>query len=180
VAELIDPRNLLDQYKGRSNQEIIDELDKTRLPIEIAIENLSHDFNMGSIVRTANAFNVRKVHIIGVKRWNRRGAMVTDRYMHVDHYSSATEFQDYTRAEHLALYGLENNVESVAVETFSYSFPCCLVFGSEGGGITPELLSFCDTILSITQFGSTRSINVGAAAAIAIYDAVTKLTKNRT
>jgi tRNA G18 (ribose-2'-O)-methylase SpoU len=169
----------LDQYKGHSNEEIVEQLDQTRLPIEIAIENLSHDFNIGSSVRTANAFNARKVHIIGQKRWNRRGAMVTDRYMHVYHYAEAKGFQEYARTEGLAVYAVENNVESSAIETFTYRFPCCLVFGSEGAGISAELLSFCDAVLSITQFGSTRSINVGAAAAIAIYDLVTKLTGTR-
>ncbi|MBP5656360.1 rRNA methyltransferase, partial [Candidatus Saccharibacteria bacterium] len=93
-----DTRNLIDKYKGLSNEEIIADLDKTRIPLEIAIENLAHDFNIGTIVRNANAFNVARVHIIGKRKYNRRGAMVTDKYLHIDHFATVDEFVDDAHA----------------------------------------------------------------------------------
>ncbi len=87
-----DTRNLVDKFKGLPNEEIIAELDKSRISLEIAIENLAHDFNIGTVVRNANAFNVARVHIIGKRKYNRRGAMVTDKYLHIDHFATVEEF----------------------------------------------------------------------------------------
>jgi tRNA G18 (ribose-2'-O)-methylase SpoU len=182
MSDQNDTRNLIDIYKGLPNQDIVADLEKKRLPFEIAIENLTHDFNIGSIVRTANAFNARRVHIIGQRRWNQRGAMVTNRYMNVVHHPELDGFLADTQAQSMQLYAIENNVpdtlsnKKTAIEHFQFQSPAVLVFGSENNGISSELLMTVDEILSITQYGSTRSINVGAAAAIAMYVLVQQLT----
>ena len=164
-----DTRNLIDEYKGKSNEQVFDALSKKRTPLEIAIENVEHDFNIGSIVRTANSFNVSKVHIIGKKKYNRRGAMCTDKYLEIVHHSTVEDFlRSQTGREIVAI---ENNTPK-AKELHSKSFASntTLIFGSENNGITAELLDKAQDVRYIESFGSTRSVNVGAAAAIAMYE----------
>jgi tRNA G18 (ribose-2'-O)-methylase SpoU len=145
------------------------DLDTHRHPVHIAIENLEHDFNIGSIIRTANAFLVAEVHIVGRKRWNRRGAMVTDRYQHIHHHPDPQQFATWARAHDLPLLGIDTGEESTPLETTRLPETCVLVFGQEGSGLSVELAALCSQQVAISQFGSTRSINVGAAAAIAMH-----------
>ncbi|MGZ5366954.1 MAG: TrmH family RNA methyltransferase, partial [Aeromicrobium sp.] len=148
---------------------IVADLDEHRHALHVAIENWQHDFNIGSIVRTANAFAVAEVHIVGNKRWNRRGAMVTDRYQHVRHHATVDEFVDWARREGLAIIGIDNVDDSIAIETASLPKNCVLVFGQEGPGLSDDARKACESTLAIAQFGSTRSMNAGAAAAIAMH-----------
>ncbi|GAB3622705.1 rRNA methyltransferase [Mariniluteicoccus endophyticus] len=164
-----DRRNVEDRFRYWSVEAVVAELDRTRRPLRIAIENWEHDFNIGSIVRTANAFNVSGVHIIGRRRWNRRGAMVTDRYLHVHHHPDADDFLAAMAEQAYAVVGVDNVPGSVPLETATLPERACLVFGSEGPGLTPGLAERCVQVVAITQHGSTRSINAGAAAAITIY-----------
>ncbi|GAB3707839.1 rRNA methyltransferase [Mariniluteicoccus flavus] len=164
-----DRRNVEDRFRYWSVDAIVAELDRTRRPLRIAIQNWEHDFNIGSIVRTANAFNVTGVHIIGRRRWNRRGAMVTDRYLHVHHHPDEEDFLRAMGEQAYAVVGVDNLPGSVPLETAELPERCCLVFGSEGPGLTPELVEGCVRLVAISQHGSTRSINAGAAAAIAMY-----------
>ena len=152
-----------------SNEQVFDELSKKRNSLEIAIENVEHDFNIGSIVRTANSFNVSKVHIIGKKKYNRRGAMCTDKYLEIAHHSTIEDFLKNQGGRELV--AIENNTPR-AQELHSKSFKpnTTLIFGSENTGITPELLAKSHDVRYIESFGSTRSVNVGAAAAIAMYE----------
>lgn len=171
-----DTRNLIDKYKGLSNEEIVADLDKTRVPLEIAIENLAHDFNIGTIVRNANAFNVARVHIIGKRRYNRRGAMVTDKYLHIDHFATVDEFVVDAHLRGMKIVAVDNNrPEAKALSKTKLSKNSILVFGSESDGISQELLDKSDQAFYIEQLGSTRSINVGCASAIAMYEAVRQL-----
>ena len=171
-----DTRNLIDKFKGLPNEEIIAELDKTRIPLEIAIENLSHDFNIGTIVRNANAFNVSRVHIIGKRKYNRRGAMVTDKYLHIDHFATADEFVADAHKRGMNIVAVDNNrPEAKALANTKLKKNSIIVFGSESDGISQELLDKCDQAFYIEQLGSTRSINVGCASAIAMYEAVRRL-----
>lgn len=164
-----DTRNLIDQFKGQTNEQIFDTLEKSRANLEIAIENLEHDFNIGSIIRTANSFNVAKVHIIGKKKYNRRGAMCTDKYLEIVHHSSAAEFLETQKDRELV--AIENNVlRAKPLHDKKFVQNTTLVFGSEGGGISSELLENIKDVRFIESFGSTRSVNVGAAAAIAMYE----------
>ncbi|MEZ5158187.1 MAG: TrmH family RNA methyltransferase [Candidatus Nanopelagicales bacterium] len=160
-----DTRNVEDRFRYWRRDAIIAELDTARHPVHIAIENFQHDFNIGSVVRTANAFNVAAVHIVGRRRWNRRGAMVTDRYQHVEHHSDPTGLLDLG----LPIIGIDNIEGSTAIEGRALPNACVLLFGQEGPGLSPASLDLCQEVLHITQYGSTRSINAGAAAAIAMY-----------
>ena len=164
-----DRRNVTDPYRYWSVDAIVADLDTRRAPLHVAIQNWEHDFNIGSMVRTANAFNVAGVHIIGRRRWNRRGAMVTDRYLHVHHHPDAASLLDWLAAAGVTPVGVDNIPGSVPLEGQALPEHCCLVFGSEGPGLTEELASACERVVAITQHGSTRSLNAGAAAAIAMY-----------
>lgn len=164
-----DRRNVCDRYRYWQLEQIVADLDHTRSELRIAIQNWEHDFNIGSIVRTANAFNVTGVHIVGNRRWNRRGAMVTDRYLHVHHHPSVADFVDLLAAEDYHPIGVDNLPGAVPLETAKLPQRCCLVFGSEGPGLTDEMVTACEGLVAISQYGSTRSINAGAAAAIAMY-----------
>ena len=135
----------------------------------MAIENLQHDFNIGSVVRTANAFLAREVHIVGRRRWNRRGAMVTDRYQHIRHHPDADSFRSWADESGVAILGFDNVDGAQPLETLQLPTQCVLLFGQEGTGLSPQAQAICHGLIAISQFGSTRSINVGAAAAIAMH-----------
>ena len=164
-----DTRNLIEEYKGMTNEQVFNELDKKRNSLEIAIENVEHDFNIGSIVRTANSFNVNKVHIIGKKKYNRRGAMCTDKYLEIVHHANLEDF--IKTQEGRELVAIENNTERAKpLHDKIFVNNTTLIFGSENNGISKELLALSSDVRYIESFGSTRSVNVGAAAAIAMYE----------
>ena len=164
-----DTRNLTDEYKGMSNEQVFDELSKKRTPLEIAIENVEHDFNIGSIVRTANSFNVAKVHIIGKKKYNRRSAMCTDKYLEIVHHPTIDSF--LRTQNNRELIAIENNTpRAKALHDKKFSKDTTLIFGSENNGISDELLEVSADVRFIESFGSTRSVNVGVAAGIAMYE----------
>jgi len=165
-----DTRNVLDEFKGVEHGDIVRRLDERGVSLEIAIENTMRDFNMGSIVRTSNAFGVRTVHVIGRKQWNKRGAMMTDKYLSIEYYASPADFSLAMKQRKKRLYALENNVSSQSIHSVTLAKNAVLLFGQEGPGISPELLAVADEVIHIDQLGSTRSLNVGAAAAIAMYE----------
>jgi tRNA G18 (ribose-2'-O)-methylase SpoU len=164
-----DHRNVVDRYRYWRMEAIVADLDTRRHPLRVAIQNWEHDFNIGSMVRTANAFNVAGVHIIGRRRWNRRGAMVTDRYLHVVHHPDVADFARWLTEHDYTAVGIDNLPGSVPLERTDLPERVCLVFGSEGPGLTEEMVAVCRSLVAITQYGSTRSLNAGAAAAIAMY-----------
>ena len=164
-----DRRNVVDRYRYWRVDAIVADLDERRNPLHVAIENWQHDFNIGSVVRTANAFNVAGVHVVGRRRWNRRGAMVTDRYLHVRHHATLEELAAWAADAGLPLLGVDNLPGAVPIETAALPRACVLLFGQEGPGLSGRARVACATTLSIAQFGSTRSINAGAAAAIAMH-----------
>ena len=169
-----DRRNVADRYRYWAMDAVVADLDTRRHPFHVAIENWGHDFNIGSVVRTANAFNATAFHIVGRRRWNRRGAMVTDRYQHELHHPSVADLVEWARSagsdgDGIPLIGVDNVPGSVPLETFELPRECVLVLGQEGPGLTPEMLAACTVVLHVEQFGSTRSINAGAAAAIAMH-----------
>jgi tRNA G18 (ribose-2'-O)-methylase SpoU len=164
-----DRRNVADRYRYWRHDAIVADLDRRRHPFHVAVENWQHDFNIGSVVRTANAFLAAAVHIVGRRRWNRRGAMVTDRYQHVVHHSTVDDLMSWARQEGLPVIGVDNLPGAVPLETFDLPERCILLFGQEGPGLSETARDRADAVLSIAQFGSTRSINAGAAAAIAMH-----------
>ncbi len=173
-AELLaegDRRNVVDRYRYWTVEAIVADLDTRRHDFHVAIENWRHDFNIGTIVRTANAFLAAEVHIVGNRRWNRRGAMVTDRYQHVRHHPTAADLAAYLH-EHprpVRLLGIDNLPGSEHLETMAVPRRVCFLFGQEGPGLSQSAREVCDGTFSIAQFGSTRSINASAAAAIAMH-----------
>ncbi|HEX3827022.1 MAG TPA: RNA methyltransferase [Sporichthyaceae bacterium] len=164
-----DRRNVVDRYRYWRREAVVADLDAVRHPFHVAIENWQHDFNIGSVVRTANAFLAAEVHIVGRRRWNRRGAMVTDRYQHVRHHADIAELQAWAAVAQLPLLGVDNLPGAVPIETFDLPRRCVLLFGQEGPGLSEPARAVCTRVLSIAQYGSTRSINAGAAAAVAMH-----------
>lgn len=164
-----DRRNVADRYRYWRVEAIVADLDTRRNPLHVAIENWGRDFNIGSIVRTANAFNVAGVHVIGRRRWNRRGAMVTDRYLHVHHHEDIDAFLTWADDAQVPVLGVDNIPGSVPLEGYRLPASCALLFGEEGPGLSPQAQQACEAIVHITQHGSTRSINAGAAAAVAMW-----------
>lgn len=164
-----DRRNVVDRYRYWTVAAIRADLDTRRHPFHVAVENWEHDFNIGSVVRTANAFNAAGVHVVGRRRWNRRGAMVTDAYMHVSHHEDAATLVAWAGSQGLPVLGVDNLPGSVALETYVLPRRCVLLFGQEGPGLSEPARAACEAVLSIAQFGSTRSINAGAAAAVAMH-----------
>jgi tRNA G18 (ribose-2'-O)-methylase SpoU len=164
-----DRRNVEDRYRYWRHDAIVADLDTRRHPLHVAVENWGHDFNIGSVIRTANAFNVAAFHIVGRRRWNRRGAMVTDRYQHEIHHPTVTDLVAWAATERLPLVGIDNLPGSEPIEGYALPPACVFVFGQEGPGLTPQMREACGVVLHITQYGSTRSMNAGAAAAIAMY-----------
>lgn len=169
-----DTRNVLDRYRYWRMDAIVAELDSHRHPYHVAIENWQHDLNIGSIVRTANAFLAARVHIVGNKRWNRRGAMVTDRYQHISQHSTVAELIEWAKTgsstgSKLPIIAIDNVPGCSQLEHYQLPKECILLFGQEGPGLSQEALDAADAVLEITQFGSTRSINASAAAAITMH-----------
>lgn len=173
-----DRRNVGDSFRYLTVEAIRDRLDADRSPLHVAIENWQHDLNIGSIVRSANAFNVAGVHIVGRRDWNRRGAMVTDRYLHVHHHPDLAAFaawardpdrQDGPDGPGLPIIGIDNITGSTPLETAALPRSCVMLFGQEGPGLSDEAVAICDEVLAITQYGSTRSINASAAGAVAMF-----------
>ncbi len=169
-----DSRNVIDRYRYWSVEAIVADLDRSRHPFQVAIENWQHDMNIGSIVRSANAFGAEVVHIIGRRRWNKRGAMVTDRYQTVLQHPDVATFVEWIREHDLPIVAVDNVPGSVRIETYRLPERCVLLFGQEGPGLSPEALAAADVTVEISQFGSTRSINASAAAAIVMHAWVTQ------
>lgn len=169
-----DRRNVEDRYRYWRMEAVREDLRGRSQGFEVAVENLGHDFNIGSIVRTANALGADRVHVVGRRRWNRRGAMVTDRYLEVDHLPDAGALVEDAHTRGLVVVGIDNVEGSQPLEEAELPEDVVLVFGEESGGLSPDMLAGCDRVLHITQHGSTRSMNVGHAAAIAMWAWVTR------
>lgn len=165
-----DRRNVVDAYRYWRVEAIVADLDARRHPFHVAIENWQHDLNIGTVVRNANAFLAAAVHIVGRRRWNRRGAMVTERYQHVVHHESVDDLARWAEREGLPLLGVDNLPGAVALPHADLPRACVLLFGQEGPGLSDQARDHCTAVLSIPQFGSTRSINAGVASGIALYE----------
>ncbi|MEB3071438.1 TrmH family RNA methyltransferase [[Mycobacterium] vasticus] len=169
-----DSRNVVDAYRYWTREAIIADIDSRRHPLHVAIENFGHDANIGSVVRTANAFAVDTVHIVGRRRWNRRGAMVTDRYQRLMHHDDAAGLLDYAARHGLTVVAADNVAGAVRLEQTTLPADSMLVFGAEGPGISEQMRAGADLLVSIAAFGSTRSINVGVAAGIVMHAWITQ------
>ena len=165
-----DRRNVIDAYRYWTREAIVADLDRRRHPFHVAVENWKHDLNIGTVVRNANAFLAAEVHIVGKRRWNRRGAMVTDRYQHVRHHETIEDLVSWAVDAQLPVIGIDILPGAVPLETTVLPERCVLLFGQEGPGLSPAARDACEVVCSITQFGSTRSINAGVASGIAMHE----------
>ncbi len=164
-----DRRNVVDRYRYWRLEAIVADLDSHRHDFHVAIENWKHDLNIGTVVRNANAFLAAAVHIVGRRQWNRRGAMVTDRYQHVRYHQTIEDFAAWAAGAGLDVIGIDNLPGSRPVETVTLPRRCVLLFGQEGPGLSDPARAACDALFSIAQYGSTRSINAGVASGIAMH-----------
>ena len=164
-----DTRNVIDKFKGKPIEEIVRQLDATRNELEIAVENVGRDFNMGTIVRNANAFNVKKVHIIGSRQWNKRGAMKTDAYLHLEYHATPEVFVEAMRTANKVVIAVDIVEGALPLSKTTLPLESVLVFGAEGPGLSAVMLEKANRVVMIEQFGSTRSINVGVASGIVMY-----------
>ena len=173
-----DTRNVVDKYRYWSMEAIVGDLDSKRHSFHVAIENWQHDLNIGSIVRTANAFLAAEVHIIGNRRWNRRGAMVTDRYQHIKHHPTVEDFVTWAATANsgkaLPIIAIDNVPGCKQLESYQIPKSCVLLFGQEGPGLSEAAIQVSKDVVEITQYGSTRSINASAAAAITMHAWITQ------
>jgi putative RNA methyltransferase len=167
-----DTRNVVDKYRGLTVDEIKSDLNKSRHSFHIAVENFQHDFNIGTIARNANAFNAAGIHIIGKKHWNRRGAMKTEAYMNVFHHKTVADFISWAKENGLILIAIDNQKGSKNLQDSELPKKSVLVFGNESDGLSNEMIKACKQMISIEQFGSTRSVNVGVASGILMYEFV--------
>jgi tRNA G18 (ribose-2'-O)-methylase SpoU len=165
-----DRRNVADRYRYWRHDAIVADLDARRHPFHVAVENWQHDRNIGAVVRNANAFLAAEVHIVGRRRWNKRGAMVTDRYQHVRHHPTLEAFAAWAAAEDLPVLGIDNLPGSVPIDGYPLPRRCALLLGQEGPGLSPAARELAQAVLAIRQFGSTRSINAAAASAVAMHE----------
>jgi tRNA G18 (ribose-2'-O)-methylase SpoU len=165
-----DRRNVVDEYRYWSLEAITAELDSRRMPFHVAVENWQHDLNIGTVVRNANAFLAEAVHIVGARRWNKRGAMVTDRYQHVLHHPTVEDLVAWAAERDLPLIGVDLLPGSQPLPEAVLPRRCILIFGQEGPGLSPAVRDACEQVLHIPQYGSTRSINAGVASGIAMYE----------
>ena len=167
-----DTRNVIDKYKGLSVEEIKKDLETSRHNFHIAVENFQHDFNIGTIARNANAFNAAGIHIIGKRHWNRRGAMKTETYMNVLHHKNVQDFVNWAKENNLRIIAIDNQKGAKNLNNTQLSKGSVLVFGNESDGLSEEMVGACEEMIAIEQFGSTRSVNVGVASGILMYEFV--------
>lgn len=165
-----DNRNVIDKYKNWTVSAIKKDLVNNSFGYHVAIENYQHDFNIGSIVRNANAFNASGVHIVGKRHWNRRGAMSTEKYLELYNHKDINDLVAFAKDNNLAIIGVDNIKNSVNLSSFTLPRNCLLVFGQEGPGLSITMQQYCQNIVAIEQFGSTRSVNVGVASGIIMYE----------
>lgn len=173
-----DSRNVVDKYKMWTEDAIVADLDLSRSSLHVAVENWEKDLNLGTITRSANAFNVSGFHIVGEKKWNRRGAMATYRYVRVHHHDNIFDLLEYCHDNGLVLIGIDNCEGSIPIEDQVLPRNAMLLFGNEGVGLTQDAQKNCDAIYEITMFGSTRSLNSSVAAGIAMYHWKNKTTSD--
>ncbi len=164
-----DRRNVVDRYRYWRVEAVVADLDARRHEFHVAIENWCHDLNIGTVVRNANAFLAREVHIVGARRWNRRGAMVTDRYQHVRHHPTIEELVAWAGGQRLPLVAIDNLPGARPLESTPLPRRCIRLLGQEGPGLSEPARQAAAMVLSIAQYGSTRSINAGVASGIAMH-----------
>jgi tRNA G18 (ribose-2'-O)-methylase SpoU len=168
-----DHRNVIDVYKYWTVEAIKGNLDTKRHNFSVLISNQFKDFNIGTVIRNANAFLAREVIVFGRRQYDRRGAVGTYLYENL----KFVKFVEELDLKDCCVIGFDTGDDAVPVETFQWPKDkhVVMVFGQEDVGLVPELRNLCEKILYIKQYGSVRSLNVGCASSIAMYDYCTKV-----
>ena len=167
-----DKRNIIDFYRDWKLEDIKIDLDRKCFPYSVLMEQWQGDFNIGGLVRNANAFAAKEVFYIGKKKWDRRGAVGTHHYTAVK-YLDSYDCISSLKKEYI-LIGIDNVEGSVPMESFNWPDNSLMIFGEESFGITKDVLAMCDKIVGITQFGSVRSLNAAVASGITMFDYTNK------
>lgn len=165
-------RNVVDEYKTLTNEEICAEIAKKTLPFAILMEHWEQDFNISTLLRSANAIGAREVFFTGRRKWDRRGAVGVQNYTRLRFLASDDEL--WALGERYTPVALEKTEDAVALPTFIWPENPLIVVGSESLGIRPEVLNWCKYKIQIPQRGSVRCMNAAVASGIAMYDFVTK------
>lgn len=170
-------RNVTDHFKNKSDEEIKAELQATANPFAVCFEHWTGDFNMGSGIRNANAFNAKEVFYVGDKKWDRRSAVGVYNYTPVQWLPTMEEFEKLKTR--YTIVGVDNVPGSISMKYYKWRPNTLLVFGEEGSGLTSGMQSLCKDIVHIDMFGSVRSFNCGVASGIVMHDVVRKLEEGR-
>lgn len=170
----LDTRNVRDVYKYWTEDAIRADLRKNHHNFSVLISNQFNDFNIGSVIRNANAFCARRVIIHGRRQYDRRGTVGTHLYTEMQH----VQFAEVINLTDSVLIGFDNIQDAVPLEKFEWpQGHVIMAFGQEQAGLSAEVLAMCEKVVYISQYGSVRSLNVGCASAIAMYDYCNKMVK---
>jgi len=165
--------NVDDRFTGWSVDLIKRDIKSTSHPFSVLMENFVGDFNIGSVLRSANGLNAKEMFYYGNRHWDRRGSVGTHHYTDMIHLREKEEILNLKKT--YTFVGLENNVpESSSLYDFVWPDNPLIVIGEEGCGITPDTLRMCDRFVYIPMFGSVRSFNAAVAGSIAMNDFVQK------
>jgi tRNA G18 (ribose-2'-O)-methylase SpoU len=175
LPETNKPRNVIDRFSAWTTELIKDELNKTSFNYSVLFENIIGDFNFGTLIRNSNAFNTKSVYYIGNRKFDRRSTVGTYLYQTLIHLPERDALLELKKK--YTFVGIDCVPGSVSMESFSWPENTLMIFGEEGRGVTPETLLLCDHVVHITQYGSVRSLNVGTASGIAMYDWIGKTQK---
>jgi tRNA G18 (ribose-2'-O)-methylase SpoU len=172
-----DTRNIIDYYHYWNNEAILTDLDTKRHNFSILCSNIGYDFNLSSVVRNSNAFLAKEVIIYGRKKYDRRGAVGTHNYTHFKHVKE-TDNLDEVFSEFNLVVGIDNINTAKPIENFKWdsNIKTLICFGQEQIGLPQEVIQRCHHLLYIKQYGSVRSLNVGCASAIVMYDYCNKVS----
>jgi tRNA G18 (ribose-2'-O)-methylase SpoU len=166
----MDTRNVTDFYKYWTNEAIIADLDSKRNEFVVAVERINGDFNWSVVIRNSNAFLARKVYRSGIRRYDKRGAVGTHHYEHVGYDESIVNLINKYRQEGYKIVAIDNVGEAQDIRSYRWEPKSFMLFGEEGRGLSQKAIESADDIVYIPQFGSVRSLNLGTASGIAMYD----------
>jgi len=163
--------NVLDSLKEYSIPDIANYCASNSIDASVGMVNINGDFNLSTMVRNANFFGFRDVHYVGKKKWDKRGSVGTHHYTPMFHH--ADEYSFILQCSNRILIGIENNIPEYSYKTFNLFdyelnnvFDPIFIFGEESKGLSNTILDRCDIILTIPNYGSVRSLNVGTTSGI--------------
>ena len=175
-------RNVVDKYKSMTDEMIREDLKKTTNPVAVCMEHWNGDFNISTLIRNANAFNIEKVYYLGKKKFDRRGTVGTHHYVDVQFIDGGVSDLVALKNKYTFV-AVDNNISKTQKLSEFYwdklEKPPLVFFGEEGAGLTDHTLNLCDYRIEIAQYGSVRSLNVGTSSGLVLYE-LSRHLKNST